>query len=260
MIIIYKEGNLLIQDTFLTRSVKYGMATAPLPKPYFDISRGSLIVPLSPDFLTQPTEYTVNHPDHKHSVKQNTPLFNYNGLQLAEFTANNIKLHFTSQDKETIDEDLSATPPYYVVTYPYFSLLNHSEFAFTSNFNIRNELNILMFGDTRFDKLKEWVYTTAEHVEGYLVTVSKKKIDRGIRDMLYKITIDKPKDMDDTLLDFMREQSARVREGLIEDFDDRAVEVLNMVNGVVLKMISVISRNSVMLPVYGDINVEYKDS
>ena len=181
-------------------------------------------------------------------------------MQLAEFTANNIKLHFTSQDKETIDEDLSATPPYYVVTYPYFSLLNNSEFAFTSNFNIRNELNILMFCDTRFDKLKEWVYTTAEHVEGYLVTISKKKIDRGIRDMLYKITIDKPKDMDDTLLDFMREQGARVREGLIEDFDDRAVEVLNMVNGVVLKMTSVISRNPVMLPVYGDINVEYKDS
>ena len=117
-----------------------------------------------------------------------------------------------------------------------------------------------MFGDTRFDKLKEWVYTTAEHVEGYLVTVSKKKMDRGIRDMLYKITIDKPKDMDVTLLDFMREQSARIREGLIEDFDDRAVEVLNMVNGVVLKMTSVISRNPVMLPVYGDINVEYKDS
>lgn len=259
MIIIYKEGNLLIQDTFLTRSVKYGMATSPLPNPYFDIYRGSLIVPLSPDFLTHPTEYTVNHPDHKHSVKQNVPLFNYNGLQLAEFTANNIKLHFTSQDKETIDEDLSATPPYYVVTYPYYSLLNHSEFAFTSNFNIRSELNILMFGDTKFDKLKEWVYTTSEHVEGYLVTVSKKKMTLGIRDMLYKITIDKPKDMDDTLFDFIREQSARVREGLIDDFDGRTMEVINMVNGVILKMISTISRDPIMLPVYGDVNVEDKD-
>lgn len=252
MIVIYKEGNLLIQDTFLTRSVKYGMATSPLPKPYFDIHRGSLIVPLSPDFLSHPTEYTVNHREYKHSVKLNTPLFNYNGLQLIEFTASDIKLHFTSQDKETIDDDLSATPSYYVVTYPYFSLLNNSEFAFTSNFNIRNELNILMFGDTKFNKLKEWVCTTSEHVEGYLVTVSKKKMDVGIREMLYKITIDKPDSMDNTLLDFMREQHVRIREGEVEDAHDKSMEVLSMVNGVVLKMISAISRDPIMLPVYGD--------
>lgn len=255
MIIIYKDGNLLIQDSYMTRSEKYGMVTHPLPKPYFDTHRGSLIVPLSPDFLSHQSDYTANHPEYKHTVNLETPLFNYNGLLLAEFTASNIKLHFANQDKHIVGSDESPIPLYHVVTYPYFSLLNHSEFAFTSNFNIRNELNILMLGGTRFDKLKEWVYTTAENSEGYLVTVYKKQIDINIKEMLYKITIDKPKDMDDTLLNFIRIQHKRIQNGETQS-DEREMEVLSIVNGVVIKIISSVSYKPVMLPVYGDINVE----
>lgn len=255
MIIIYKEGNLLIQDSYLTRSEKYGMTNNPLPKPYFDTHRGSLIIPLSPDFLSHQSDYTVNHPKYKHSVNLETPLFNYNGLLLAEFTASDIKLHFANQDKHIAGSDSPPIPLYHVVTYPYFSLLNHSEFAFTSNFNIRNELNILMLGGTRFDKLKEWVYTTAENSEGYLVTVYKKQIDINIKEMLYKITIDKPKDMDDTLLNFIKTQHKRIQDGEAQS-DEREMEVLSIVNGVVLKIISSVSYKSVILPVYGDFDVE----
>lgn len=255
MIIIYKDGNLLIQDSYMTRSEKYGMVTHPLPKPYFDTHRGSLIVPLSPDFLSHQSDYTANHPEYKHSVNLETPLFNYNGLLLAEFTASDIKLHFANQDKHIVGSDESPIPLYHVVTYPYFSLLNHSEFAFTSNFNIRNELNILMLGGTRFDKLKEWVYTTAENSEGYLVTVYKKQIDINIKEMLYKITIDKPKDMDDTLLNFIRIQHKRIQNGETQS-DEREMEVLSIVNDVVIKIISSVSCKSIILPVYGDINVE----
>lgn len=251
MIIIYKDGNLLIQDSYMTRSEKYGMVTHPLPKPYFDTHRGSLIVPLSPDFLSHQSDYTANHPEYKHSVNLETPLFNYNGLLLAEFTASNIKLHFANQDKNISD----LLPLYHVVTYPYYSLLNQSEFAFTSNFNIRNELNILMLGGTRFDKLKEWVYTTSEHSDGYLVTVYKKQMDINIKEMLYKITIDKPKDMDDTLLKFIQIQHKRIQNDEAQS-DEREMEVLSIVNGVVIKIINSVSRKSIMLPVYGDSDVE----
>lgn len=255
MIIIYKDGNLLIQDSYMTRSEKYGMATHPLPKPYFDIHRGSLIVPLSPDFLSHQSDYTANHPEYKHSVNLETPLFNYNGLLLAEFTANNIKLHFANQDKHIVGSDELPIPLYHVVTYPYFSLLNHSEFAFTSNFNIRNELNILMFGDTKFDKMKEWVRTTAENSEGYLVTAYKQSIERNIKEMLYKITIDKPKNMGSTLLEFIQSQNKRIQNGEAQD-NEREMEVLSIVNGVVLKIISSVSCKSIMLPVYGDSDAE----
>lgn len=112
-----------------------------------------------------------------------------------------------------------------------------------------------MFGGTRFDKLKEWVRTTAENSEGYLVTAYKQSIERNIKEMLYKITIDKPKDMGSTLLEFMQSQNKRIQNGEAQD-NEREMEVLSIVNGVVLKIISSVSCKSIMLPVYGDSDAE----
>lgn len=247
MIIIYKEGNLLIQSSYMTRSAKYGFVTHPLPKPYFDTYRGSLIVPLSPDYLAHPTEYTASHPDYKHDIKPDTPLFNYNGLQLIEFTPNVIKLHFTNQDKEICDDDISHSPKYYVVTHPYHSLLKRSEFAYISNYNLRNELNLLMYGNASFDKLKEWVYSTAEHVAGFAVESSKENINKDVKEMLYKITIGKPESMEDTLLDFMKEQYKRIESG--EKIESDYMAVLSSIDTVISEMVKTVSPKPIFLPI-----------
>lgn len=189
MIVIYKDGNLLIQHSMNYPGTER-MYTSPLPKPSFDRSRKSVLIPLSPDFMIHDTELNRNNSVRKEGI---TPIPGVNsiGISVLELSYTALKIHFVN------DEGKFSR----VCTYPYFNKFNPSEFAFTTNANIESELQILMASNASFDKLCQWVYTTGSHVDMYKVIVKDIQLQL-IRANIDNIGISKPEGIDFTLLDY----------------------------------------------------------
>lgn len=189
MIVIYKDGNLLIQHSMNYRGSEH-MYTVPLPKPSFDRSRKSVLIPLSPDFMIHDTELNQSNAIRKEGI---TPIAGVNsiGISVLELSYTALKIHFVN------DEGKFS----HVSTYPYYNKFNPSEFAFTTNANIESELQILMASNASFDKLCQWVYTTGSHVDMYKVIVKDIQLQL-IRVNIDNIGISKPEGIDFTLLDY----------------------------------------------------------
>ena len=189
MIVIYKDGNLLIQHSMNYPGTER-MYTVPLPKPSFDRSRKSVLIPLSPDFMIHDTELNRNNAVRKEGITS-IPSVNSIGISVLELSYTALKIHFVN------DEGKFS----HVSTYPYFSKFNPSEFAFTTNINIESELQILMASNASFDKLCQWVYTTGSHVDMYKVIVKDIQL-QYLRSHIDNIGISKPEGIDFTLLDY----------------------------------------------------------
>jgi hypothetical protein len=189
MIVIYKDGNLLIQHSMNYPGTER-MYTSPLPKPSFDRSRKSVLIPLSPDFMIHDTELNRSNSVRKEGISI-VPGVNSIGISVLELSYTALKIHFVN------DEGRFSR----VCTYPYFNKFNPSEFAFTTNINIESELQILMASNSSFDKLCQWVYTTGSHVDMYKVIVKDIQLQL-IRANIDNIGISKPEGIDFTLLDY----------------------------------------------------------
>lgn len=189
MIVIYKDGNLLIQHSMNYPGTER-MYTSPLPKPSFDRSRKSVLIPLSPDFMMHDTELNRSNSVRKEGISI-VPGVNSIGISVLELSYTALKIHFVN-DKGKFS---------HVCTYPYFNKFNPSEFAFTTNINIESELQILMASNSSFDKLCQWVYTTGSHVDMYKVIVKDIQLQL-IRANIDNIGISKPEGIDFTLLDY----------------------------------------------------------
>lgn len=189
MIVIYKDGNLLIQHSMNYPGTEH-MYTVPLPKPSFDRNRKSVLIPLSPDFMMHDTELNRNNSVRKEGISI-VPGVNSIGISVMELSYTALKIHFVN------DEGKFSR----ICTYPYFNKFNPSEFAFTTNINIESELQILMASNSSFDKLCQWVYTTGSHVDMYKVIVKDIQLQL-IRANIDNIGISKPEGIDFTLLDY----------------------------------------------------------
>lgn len=189
MIAIYKDGNLLIQHSMNYPGTER-MYTVPLPKPSFDRSRKSVLIPLSPDFMMHDTELNRNHSVRKEGISI-VPGVNSIGISVLELSYTALKIHF-------VDDEGKFS---HVSTHPYFNKFNPSEFAFTTNVNIESELQILMASNASFDKLCQWVYTTGSHVDMYKVIVKDIQL-QYLRASIDNIGISKPEGIDFTLLDY----------------------------------------------------------
>lgn len=189
MIVIYKDGNLLIQHSMNYPGTER-MYTSPLPKPSFDRSRKSVLIPLSPDFMIHDTELNRSNSVRKEGIAP-IPGVNSIGISVMELSYTALKIHFVN------DEGRFSR----VCTYPYFNKFNPSEFAFTTNINIESELQILMASNASFDKLCQWVYTTGSHVDMYKVIVKDIQLQL-IRANIDNLGISKPEGIDYTLLDY----------------------------------------------------------
>ena len=228
MIVIYKDGNLLIQH-----SVNYPgtelMYTVPLPKPSFDRNRKSVLIPLSPDFMMHDIELNRSNSVRKEGISI-VPGVNNIGISVLELSYTALKIHFVN------DEGRFS----HVWTYPYFNKFNPSEFAFTTNANIESELQILMASNASFDKLCQWVYTTGSHVDMYKVIVKDIQL-QYLRANIDNIGISKPEGIDFTLLDYYNdivletgetnkeELPEPIRQKLIESVEDKVRDMLNIV-------------------------------
>lgn len=231
MIVIYKDGNLLIQHSMNYPGTER-MYTSPLPKPSFDRSRKSVLIPLSPDFMMHDTELNRSNSVRKEGISI-VPGVNSIGISVLELSYTALKIHFVN------DEGKFSR----VCTYPYFNKFNPSEFAFTTNANIESELQILMASNSSFDKLCQWVYTTGSHVDMYKVIVKDIQLQL-IRANIDNIGISKPEGIDFTLLDYYHdivlETGETNKEALPEDIQQhliRSVEnkVKDMLNIVTWK-------------------------
>lgn len=189
MIVIYKDGNLLIQHSMNYPGTERTY-TVPLPKPSFDRNRKSVLIPLSPDFMIHDTELNRSNSVRKEGISI-VPGVNSIGISVLELSYTALKIHFVN------DEGKFS----HVSTYPYFNKFNPSEFAFTTNVNIESELQILMASNASFDKLRQWVYTTGSHVDMYKVIVKDIQLQL-IRANIDNIGISKPEGIDFTLLDY----------------------------------------------------------
>ena len=189
MIVIYKDGNLLIQHSMNYPGTEH-MYTSPLPKPSFDRNRKSVLIPLSPDFMIHDTELNRSNAVRKEGISI-VPGVNSIGISVLELSYTALKIHFVN------DEGKFSR----VCTYPYFNKFNPSEFAFTTNANIESELQILMASNASFDKLCQWVYTTGSHVDMYKVIVKDIQLQL-VRANIDNIGISKPEGIDFTLLDY----------------------------------------------------------
>lgn len=189
MIVIYKDGNLLIQHSMNYPGTER-MYTSPLPKPSFDRSRKSVLIPLSPDFMIHDTELNRSNSVRKEGISI-VPGVNSIGISVMELSYTALKIHFVN------DEGKFSR----VCTYPYFNKFNPSEFAFTTNANIESELQILMASNASFNKLCQWVYTTGSHADMYKVIVKDIQLQL-IRANIDNIGISKPEGIDFTLLDY----------------------------------------------------------
>lgn len=228
MIVIYKDGNLLIQH-----SVNYPgtgcMYTVPLPKPSFDRNRKSVLIPLSPDFMMHDTELNRSNSVRKEGISI-IPGVNSIGISVLELSYTALKIHFVN------DEGKFSR----ICTYPYFNKFNPSEFAFTTNANIESELQILMASNASFDKLCQWVYTTGSHVDMYKVIVKDIQL-QYLRTNIDNIGISKPEGIDFTLLDYYHDivfetgetnkeaLPEPIRQQLIESVEDKVRDMLNIV-------------------------------
>ena len=189
MIVIYKDGNLLIQHSMNYSGTEH-MYTSPLPKPSFDRNRKSVLIPLSPDFMIHDTELNRSNAVRKEGISI-VPGVNSIGISVLELSYTALKIHFVN------DEGKFSR----VCTYPYFNKFNPSEFAFTTNANIESELQILMASNASFDKLCQWVCTTGSHVDMYKVIVKDIQLQL-VRANIDNIGISKPEGIDFTLLDY----------------------------------------------------------
>lgn len=228
MIVIYKEGNLLIQH-----SVNYGgpehMHTIPLPKPLFVRNRRSIVIPLSPDFMMHDTELNRSISSLKEVISP-VPKINSIGISVLELTYTALKVHFVNEGG-LFDR---------VCTYPYLNKFNRSEFAFTTNINIENELQILMASNASFDKLTQWVYTTGSHVDMYKVIIKDDQF-KYLRDSIDRIAISKPDNVDHTLLDYYNDITLNtgetnkellpedIRNQLIDSVENKVESMLDIV-------------------------------
>ena len=228
MIVIYKDGNLLIQHSTNYPGTER-MYTSPLPKPSFDRSRKSVLIPLSPDFMMHDTELNRSNSVRKEGISI-VPGVNSIGISVMELSYTALKIHFVN------DEGKFSR----ICTYPYFNKFNPSEFAFTTNINIESELQILMASNASFDKLCQWVYTTGSHVDMYKVIVKDIQLQL-IRANIDNIGISKPEGIDFTLLDYYNdivletgetnkeELPEPIRQKLIESVEDKVRDMLNIV-------------------------------
>lgn len=228
MIVIYKDGNLLIQHSMNYRGSEH-MYTVPLPKPSFDRNRKNVLIPLSPDFMLHDTELNRNNSVRKEGI---TPIAGVNsiGISVLELSYTALKIHFVN------DEGKFS----HVCTYPYYNKFNPSEFAFTTNINIESELQILMASNASFDKLCQWVYTTGSHVDMYKVIVKDTQLQL-IRANIDNIGISKPEGIDYTLLDYYHDilfetgetnkeaLPELIRQRLVSSVEDKVRDILNIV-------------------------------
>lgn len=189
MIVIYKDGNLLIQHSMNYPGTEC-MYTVPLPNPSFDRNRKSVLIPLSPDFMIHDTELNRSNSVRKEGISI-VPGVNSIGISVMELSYTALKIHFVN------DEGKFSR----ICTYPYYNKFSPSEFAFTTNINIESELQILMASNASFDKLCQWVYTTGSHVDMYKVIVKDIQLQL-IRANIDNIGISKPEGIDFTLLDY----------------------------------------------------------
>lgn len=214
MIVIYKDGNLLIQHSMNYPGTER-MYTSPLPKPSFDRSRKSVLIPLSPDFMMHDTELNRSNSVRKEGISI-VPGVNSIGISVMELSYTALKIHFVN------DEGKFSR----ICTYPYFNKFNPSEFAFTTNINIESELQILMASNSSFDKLCQWVYTTGSHVDMYKVIVKDIQLQL-IRANIDNIGISKPEGIDFTLLDYYHdivlETGETNKEALPEDIQQHLI-------------------------------------
>ena len=228
MIVIYKDGNLLIQHSMNYPGPEH-MYTVPLPKPSFDRNRKSVLIPLSPDFMMHDTELNRNNSVRKEGI---TPIPGVNsiGISVLELTYTALKIHFVDKEGKFSR----------VCTYPYFNKFNPSEFAFTTNINIESELQILMASNASFDKLCQWVYTTGSHVDMYKVIVNDHHLTR-LRAHIDTIAISKPEGIEHTILDYYTDimldtgvtnkeaLPEPIRQQLINSVENKVKEVLDIV-------------------------------
>lgn len=214
MIVIYKDGNLLIQHSMNYPGTER-MYTSPLPKPSFDRNRKSVLIPLSPDFMMHDTELNRSNSVRKEGIAP-IPGVNSIGISVMELSYTALKIHFVN------DEGKFGR----ICTYPYFNKFNPSEFAFTTNINIESELQILMASNSSFDKLCQWVYTTGSHVDMYKVIVKDIQLQL-IRANIDNIGISKPEGIDFTLLDYYHdivlETGETNKEALPEDIQQHLI-------------------------------------
>ena len=217
MIVIYKDGNLLIQHSMNYRGSEH-MYTVPLPKPSLDQNRKSVLIPLSPDFMMHDTELNRSNSVREKGI---TPIPGANsiGISVLELSYTALKIHFVN------DEGRFS----HVCTYPYFNKFNPSEFAFTTNINIESELQILMANNASFDKLCQWVYTTGSHVDMYKVIVKDKEL-QYLRAGIDTIGISKPNGVDYTLLDYYHdivlETGETNKEALPEELQQQLIKTV----------------------------------
>lgn len=228
MIVIYKDGNLLIQHSMNYPGTKR-MYTVPLPKPSFDRSRKSVLIPLSPDFMIHDTELNRNNAVRKEGITS-IPSVNSIGISVLELSYTALKIHFVN------DEGKFS----HVCTYPYFNKFNPSEFAFTTNINIESELQILMASNASFDKLCQWVYTTGSHVDMYKVIVKDIQL-QYLRSHIDNIGISKPEGIDFTLLDYYHDITLEtgetnkealpeeIQQHLIRSVENKVKDILDIV-------------------------------
>lgn len=228
MIVIYKDGNLLIQHS-MNYPGPENMHTVPLPKPSFDRNRKSVLIPLSSDFMTHDTELNRSNSVRKEGISI-IPGVNSIGISVLELSYTALKIHFVN------DEGKFS----HVWTYPYFNKFSPSEFAFTTNANIESELQILMASNASFDKLCQWVYTTGSHVDMYKVIVKDIQL-QYLRANIDNICISKPEGIDFTLLDYYNDivletgetnkeaLPESIRQQLIGSVEDKVRDMLNIV-------------------------------
>lgn len=228
MIVIYKEGNLLIQHSTNHGGPEH-MCTVPLPKPSFERMRKSVIIPLSPDFMIHDTELNRSNSVRKDGISS-IPKTNSIGISVLELTYTALKVHFVNEEGQ-FDR---------VCTYPYFNKFNPSEFAFTINVNIESELQILMASNASFDKLCQWVYTTGSHVDMYKVIVKDIQLQL-IRANIDNIGISKPEGIDFTLLDYYHDLTLKtgntnvdmlpemIKQRIISSVEEKVESILDIV-------------------------------
>lgn len=228
MIVIYKDGNLLIQHSMNYPGTEH-MHTVPLPKPSFDRNRKSVLIPLSPDFMIHDTELNRSNSVRKEGITS-IPGVNSIGISVLELSYTALKIHFVN------DEGKFSR----VCTYPYFNKFNPSEFAFTTNINIESELQILMASNASFDKLCQWVYTTGSHVDMYKVIVKDIQLQL-IRANIDNIGISKPEGIDFTLLDYYHDivletgetnkeaLPEEIQQNLIRSVENKVKDILDIV-------------------------------
>lgn len=228
MIVIYKEGNLFIQHSNNYPGTG-SIYTVPLPKPSFERSRKSVIIPLAEDFMMHDTELNRNHSIRKEGISI-IPKVNSIGISVLELTTTAMKVHFVD------DEGRFSR----VTTYPYFNKFNPSEFAFTTNPNIEGELQILMASNASFDKLCQWVYTTGSHVDMYKVIVKDIQL-QYIRAEIDNIAVSKPEGIDFTILDYyhdivlktgetnQEDLPEEIRQRIVESVENKVENILDIV-------------------------------